>query len=1379
MRIVVDLQGCQSSAHGQRGIGRYSMALVRAMARDCGDDELIVVLNGSAHGDIGSIRADLAEVLPAERIVVWHGIDGTRAVEPGNRWRGHAARLAREDFIRSLRPDVVHVSSFFEGFIDDTVTSISEAAEDYITAVTLYDLIPLVNQDVYLSDQSMRDWYFRKIEELKRVDLLLGISAHTCNEAMQYLDFPADRMINISAAVDPVFTPGVPLARDADELRVRFGLASDFVMYTGGIDHRKNVDALIAAYARLPCEVRNGRQLVIVCSVSAEQRHHLIGVGRKSGLADGELVLPGYVSTRDLVMLYQLCELFVFPSYHEGFGLPVLEAMACGAAVIGAHASSIPEVIGRQDALFDPRDVDAIAAKLAHVLQAPGLRTELARHGVRRAQEFGWDRCARAALAAMRARHHERTTRPAALAAACTQLPRLAFVSPLPPERSGIADYSAELLPALARYYRIEVITDQSEITDPWISLHAPVRSVDWFRSHADRYDRVLYHLGNSLFHGHMFDLLEHTPGTVVLHDFYLSGIASHLEWASKIPGFWTRALYASHGYPALMRRERAADPELVLEQYPCNADVLEHADGIIVHSRFSTALADQWYGAGTSSDWSVIPLLRATPPNIGNRSAARELLGIAPGEMLVCCFGILGPLKLNHVILDAWLALPPNLARKARLVFVGASHDPRYDAELKATIAAHENGRTVSVTDYVEQTTYRSYLAAADIGIQLRSSSRGETSAAVLDCLANAIPTIVNAHGSMAELPADVVLQLSDEVTAPAVGQALASLLADAGRRKDLGNRALAYCKDHLDPDRIAARYRDAIEQYHRQSPRQNLRRLAVELAGYHMDGGPPDLDRLAMGVASNQARKVKTRQLLVDISELVRRDAKSGIQRVVRSILMQLLEAQPDGYRVEPVYAEPGARYRYARSFTTRFLGLAADSLVDDIIDVEAGDILLGIDLALEEVPANARQYRAMREKGVSVYFVVYDLLPLILADHFPSHAYELFARWIETLTTVGDGALCISRAVAEELLDHLDAIRPKRPDPFRVGYFHLGADIDSSIPSNGISEQDACDLVALSSMRVLLLVGTIEPRKGHAQALDAFDLLSVRNSEVALVFVGKPGWMTEDLVDRIRSHPLLGKRLFWFKGASDEVLAKLYALAQVLLAPSKGEGFGLPLIEAAQHGLPVICRDLPVFREIAGSGATYFSGDSGNDLAVVIEDWMALSQAERPSSAGISRITWQQSRDQLIEVVTKDRWLAIWNDHRGYCFPAYDRNVIVEAGYRQAGSIVTNGRAGMLLSCKVQAVRSGWYRFRVVGEAATIQGRPTLELLCNGEVVAEVVICAATADVSSLAEVTIELAHHDSTFQARLWVEAGTHLRIHRCVLEPIGHNAATAT
>ena len=157
---------------------------------------------------------------------------------------------------------------------------------------------------------------------------------------------------------------------DEEALRARFGLSRRYVMYTGGIDFRKNIDGLIEAYAKLSAELRAKFQLAIVCSVHPEERAKISRQAAKCGLRDDELVLTGFVPDDDLVNLYNLCHAFVFPSLYEGFGLPALEAMACGAAVIGSNKSSIPEVIGRQDALFDPSRPADITEALERLLLA-------------------------------------------------------------------------------------------------------------------------------------------------------------------------------------------------------------------------------------------------------------------------------------------------------------------------------------------------------------------------------------------------------------------------------------------------------------------------------------------------------------------------------------------------------------------------------------------------------------------------------------------------------------------------------------------------------------------------------------------------------------------------------------------------------------------------------------------------------------------------------------------------------------------------------------------------------------------------------------------------------------------------------------------------
>jgi len=176
---------------------------------------------------------------------------------------------------------------------------------------------------------------------------------------------------------------------------------------------------------------------------------------------------------------------------------------------------------------------------------------------------------------------------------------------------------------------------------------------------------------------------------------------------------------------------------------------------------------------------------------------------------------------------------------------------------------------------------------------------------------------------------------------------------------------------------------------------------------------------------------------------------------------------------------------------------------------------------------------------------------------------------------------------------------------------------------------------------------MVGTIEPRKGHLQALSAFEQLWRDGSEARLVIVGKEGWTglpdnqrrtIPHLMNRLRHHPELGKRLFWLSGISDEYLERLYAAANCLLAPSEGEGFGLPLIEAAQCGLPILARDLPVFREVAREHACYFSGLAAADLAQALKAWLELdAKGQAPSSRNIEWSTWERNARELVLILS----------------------------------------------------------------------------------------------------------------------------------------------
>ena len=926
-----------------RGIGRYSIALALAMARNSGGHDLRIALNGAFPDSVAGLRKAFDGLVPQSAITVFTTPAPAAEADPGNAWRVRAAERIRERYLASLRPDIMHVASLFEGLSDDSVTSVLHGEGQFDTAVTLYDLIPLLRKERYLSDPNIASWYYRKLESLKKADLLLAISANARTEAIDALQCAPASVVNISSAVDDIFRPRALLPHARTELLARHGIKREFIMYTGGIDYRKNIEGLIEAYALLPAALRRGYQLAVVCSVQPADRMRLQRLAAKCKLAAGDLVLTGFVPDDDLVSLYNCTALFVFPSLHEGFGLPALEAMSCGAPVIGSNSSSIPEVIGRADALFDPASVADIAASMAAVLGDPQRQADLRAHGLVQSTRFSWDASAQRAIEAFEGAHQQRVAaRKATVAVPAQQQdrkPRLAFVSPLPPERSGIAAYSADLLPELAKYYDVELVLAQKQVNDPWARAQLPQHSVDWFDAHAHEFDRIVYQFGNSEFHTHMFGLLERHPGVVVLHDFYLSGIMNYAEGRHPLPNHYCRMLYLAHGYRALVE-ERAQGRAASCFTYPCNKAVLDRASGVIVHSTHALDLATHWYGAAMAQDWRVLPLLRQLPEAV-DKAAARQALGLADGDFLMCSFGMLAATKCNDRIVEAWIDSQAGYDPRCHLVFVGEAANDAFGSALRKRIAAHPR---IRITGYASDALYRSYLAAADAAVQLRIGSRGETSAGVLDCLSYGLATIVNAHGSAAEVPQQACLHLEDRFSDAALRAAIDSLHGDPALRAAIGSRADAHMRAGHSPLRVGLLYRDAIEDFVHHGTRAADHRLIGSVAALDAGASEPDLMQAAAAIAANR-RRSGPRQLLVDITSLGAARVDTARDELQRDLVRSLVAQGPAEWRIEPVRHD-GTRYRYARRLTLDLLD-RSDLLIEDAVaDAFPGDVLLALD-------------------------------------------------------------------------------------------------------------------------------------------------------------------------------------------------------------------------------------------------------------------------------------------------------------------------------------------------------------------------------------------------------------------------------------------------
>jgi glycosyltransferase involved in cell wall biosynthesis len=1250
MRIVIDLQGAQSESR-YRGIGRYSLGLALGMARNAGRHEVWLVLNAALGNAIDDIRQAFAGLIPPERICVFDIAGPTAEAHRHNTPRARAAELVREHAIAQLRPDAVVITSLFEGYVDDAVASVGRFTDGAATAVVLHDLIPYLNPEQYLPQPEQRSYYERKIASLRRAGLLLANSEHSRQEAIQALDFAPERIVTVSTAVDERFHPATLAPAHVAALQARFGILRPALMCApGGFDARKNIDGLVAAYGMLPAPLRAAHQLVIAGKINDGERQRLADLARRHGLAADELVLTGYVSDADLIDLYRTAALFVFPSLHEGFGLPVLEAMACGALVIGADSTSIPEVIGNPEALFDARQPTAIAARIEQVLGDPALQARLREHGAAQVRKFSWDHSARRTFAALEAH----VAAHAAAPAEPQGKPRIAFLSPLPPERTGVADYAVRVLPTLLPHFDVELIVHQAEVALPPELAHLPQHPLAWLDQHPERYRHIVYQFGNSPFHSHMIPLLQRHPGVVVLHDFYLSSMLSYEQISGAMPGAWTRSLLHSHGVAAVQASVAPGGVDAAKERYPCNLEILQDASHVIVHSEYARKLARDWYGPEAGGDWSPAQLPRAAPLE-NDRAAARRALGIADDVFLVCNFGFVAPTKHCMELLQAWLASKLHRDARCQLVFVGANHGGDYGRALTETIAAAGAEKTVRISGWTSDEDYFRYLQAADVGVQLRTSSRGETSGTVLDCMIYGLPVIINANGAMAEFPHDATWMLPDAFSQQQLVEALETLRSDDARRLALGAAGFALMGTRNSPERVGLMYKEALERdaVKQRQGRPALLRALLRTPG--LDDDDAMLQRLARCVA-RAPDPLQPRQILLDVTTIARHDLKTGIERVVRNQLLELLQLRAIGYRVEPVYldsADGQPQYRYARNYAARLLGIEQVLAgPDPVVDVLAGDIYYCADHSPQAAMEAARTglYAAWRARGVSITFVIYDLLPVLHPEFFPPRADITHAAFLECVAGEADRFICISQAVCDDLGAWLDqrvaeSSLPRRPNQLLTA-LHLGADLELEQP-HGAARSPLAQQVA--ERPSFLMVGTIEPRKGHLQALEAFEQLWAAGVDVNLVIVGREGWKPlpdadrrtlPRIMERLRGSPELGKRLLWLDGIDDDALQQVYLASTCLLFPSEGEGFGLPLIEAAHHGLPLLARDLPVFREVAGAHAHYFAGLDGESLAAAVRAWLALhAEGRHPLSKGMAWMTWREQALALLALLTAD--------------------------------------------------------------------------------------------------------------------------------------------
>lgn len=373
-------------------------------------------------------------------------------------------------------------------------------------------------------------------------------------------------------------------------------------------------------------------------------------------------------------------------------------------------------------------------------------------------------------------------------------------------------------------------------------------------------------------------------------------------------------------------------------------------------------------------------------------------------------------------------------------------------------------------------------------------------------------------------------------------------------------------------------------------------------------------------------------TGRLIVDLSVISHSDAGTGIQRVVRAIATNLARLGPRS-RVEIVFVAKHMR-RYCRLDPTD----TGYRLSDEQIHFSAGDLFFGLDFSLDALWQMRSELALMRRKGVRFWYAVHDFLPLTQPQWFSAPTVLRFSNWLAIIAGTADGFFCVSAPVASQMPEILRLRAGVEQCPPAV-VIPMGWDLAGSCPSSGFPSRFDDVLKRLSGAPVVLQVGTIEPRKGHADSLAAMEILWRDGVQARLVLVGSAGWKMDDFISRLKHHPEFGRRLFWTGRISDEALARLYSVCTGMIFPSLAEGFGLPVVEALAHGKPVLARRLDVFEPLEGRGVTLFDAEiAPRALADEIMGW--LGQGARQSPVTADRNTWAGTAAFILETLTGER-------------------------------------------------------------------------------------------------------------------------------------------
>ena len=765
--IAVDVRCLQDENYAERGVGRHALALLR------GAPDAVRL--------IGVADLCLPPVIPAAAELLDRVCPTAYAADMSCRKAGH--RLCA--FV-SLSP-MTHDPLF-------TARLVADAA--LLRVAVVYDFIPRHEPERYLPGPVQRVQYATALTWLGRHDCFASISEATRSELGATLGVPSAASFLTGASLDPRF----------ERLSERRGTSlPTHLMVVGGGDPRKNPEVVIRAHARSVLLQRDRVKLVIAGGYGEPDAASFRRLAEECGGDPALVEVPGRISDELLFGLYAQSLAIVCPSRDEGFSLPVVESMAAGVPCLASDIPAHLELVTEASLRFGIEDDAGLTPLLERAAADAAWRAEIVASQSAMWPRFRAEAVAGRFWAAVLSGLERRLERPMVNRG---HRPKVAILSPMPPERSGISDYTAATCAELGKLVDLDVF---SGVPNPrpaaCVQRMLPMGALPYLRT---SYDRVISVIGNSHFHLTAFKFMRRYGSACIAHD-------------ARMIGFYRYLLGLEHTLEIASREAGRPVDERELDGWIADeatlgalflSEIAACATPTIVHSAETARQFQTRYGVHAHYiPFSIYRPWSAAQLSPASRLAARERLGVKPDEIVIATFGYVQNTKAPEDCVWA-LELLRGWGLNARLDFVGALDwlgDNGF--RLRGLIARLGLDAFVTFAEgFVPEQVYQDYLVGADLAVQLRTYGFGALSGALLDCAAAGLRSVSNVSmGEALGAPASYVRCIPDSISAVLLAEALADL-HEAGPSPVALETERADFADERSFSRYASRLCDAL---------------------------------------------------------------------------------------------------------------------------------------------------------------------------------------------------------------------------------------------------------------------------------------------------------------------------------------------------------------------------------------------------------------------------------------------------------------------------------------------------------------------------------------------------------------------------------------